>query len=100
MAGMGHEDAFLRPRLNARYRFSKGTLAGTRGNGREAPLTAILLGWIKPPRSIPLVALLATAEASFLIVLTGRDVLGFMKTVRVLGLSMPPARLARVDVVI
>ena len=43
---------------------------------------------------------LATAEASFLIVLTGRDVLGFMKTVRVLGLSMPPARLARVDVVI
>jgi adenylate cyclase len=27
-----------RPRLNARYRFSKGTLAGTRGNGRDAPI--------------------------------------------------------------
>ena len=36
MAAMGHEDAFLRPRLNARYYFSKGTLAGTRGNGRDA----------------------------------------------------------------
>ena len=33
MTGMGHEDAFLRPRLNARYRFSKGTFAGTQGNG-------------------------------------------------------------------
>jgi len=31
---LGHEDAFLRPKPNARYRFSKGTLAGTRGNGR------------------------------------------------------------------
>ena len=37
MTPTGHEDAFLRPRLNARYRFSKGTLAGTRGNGRDAP---------------------------------------------------------------
>ena len=34
---MGHEDAFPRPRLSARYRFSQGTLAGTRGNGRDAP---------------------------------------------------------------
>ena len=32
-----HQDAFLGPRLSARYRFSQGTLAGTRGNGREAP---------------------------------------------------------------
>src|SRR6516225_4103921 len=38
MAGMGHKDSFLRPRLNTRYRFSKGTLAGTRGNGRDAPI--------------------------------------------------------------
>ena len=35
---MGHDDAFLRPRLDAGYRFSKGTLAGTRGNGRDAPM--------------------------------------------------------------
>ena len=36
-----HEDAFLRPRLDARYRFSKGTLAGARGNGRDAPIPAV-----------------------------------------------------------
>ena len=30
---MGHEDAFLRPRLSARYRSSQGTLAGARGKG-------------------------------------------------------------------
>jgi hypothetical protein len=38
---VGHEDAFPRPRLNARCRFSQGTFAGTRGNGRDAPLPAI-----------------------------------------------------------
>ena len=32
-----HEDAFLPSRLSARCRFSQGTFAGTRGNGREAP---------------------------------------------------------------
>ena len=37
---MGHQDAFLRPRLSARYRFSQATLAGTRGNGRDAPKVA------------------------------------------------------------
>src|ERR1700739_3280875 len=36
-AAMGHEDAFPRPRLSARCRFSQGTFAGTRGNGRDAP---------------------------------------------------------------
>jgi hypothetical protein len=35
---MGHQDAFLRPRLSARYRFSQGTLAGTPGNRRDAPI--------------------------------------------------------------
>jgi len=35
--GMGHEDAFPRPRLSARYRFSQRTFAGPRGNGRDAP---------------------------------------------------------------
>ena len=35
---MGHQDAFLRPRLSARYRFSQGTLAGMWGKGRDAPV--------------------------------------------------------------
>jgi hypothetical protein len=30
---MGHEDAFPRPRLSARCRFSQGTFAGTRATG-------------------------------------------------------------------
>ena len=34
---MGHQDAFLRSRLSVRYRFSQGTFAGTRWNGRDAP---------------------------------------------------------------
>jgi hypothetical protein len=32
---MGHQDAFLWPRLGARYLFSQGTLAGAWGNGRD-----------------------------------------------------------------
>jgi hypothetical protein len=35
---IGHQDAFPRPRLSARFRFSQGTLAGTRNNGRNAPI--------------------------------------------------------------
>jgi hypothetical protein len=38
---MGHEDAFPRPRVSARCRFSQPTFAGTPGNGRDAPLAAI-----------------------------------------------------------
>ena len=34
---MGHQDAFLWPGPNDRYRLSQGTLAGTRGNGENAP---------------------------------------------------------------
>jgi hypothetical protein len=34
----GHQDAFLRRRLSARYRFSEETLARTLGNGRDAPI--------------------------------------------------------------
>jgi hypothetical protein len=45
---VGHQDAFLRPRLGARYRFNKGTLAGTRGNGRDAPIAAIATKWSRP----------------------------------------------------
>ena len=37
-SGMGHEDAFPRPRLSARCWFSQGTFAGTWGNGRDAPI--------------------------------------------------------------
>src|SRR4029077_1748957 len=36
-SGLGHEDAFPRPRLSACCRFRQGTFAGTRGNGRDAP---------------------------------------------------------------
>ena len=35
---MGHQDAFLWPGPNDRYRLSQGTLAGTRGNGENAPI--------------------------------------------------------------
>jgi hypothetical protein len=41
MAEKGHEDAFPRPGLSARCRFSQGTFAGTRGNGRDAPIAVI-----------------------------------------------------------
>jgi hypothetical protein len=34
---MGHQDAFLWPGPNDRYRLSQGTLAGTRSNGENAP---------------------------------------------------------------
>ena len=37
----GHQDAFLRSRLSVRYRFSQGTFAGTRCNGRDAPEAVI-----------------------------------------------------------
>ena len=36
MAGLGHQAAFLRPRLSVRYRFSQGTFARTRSDGRDA----------------------------------------------------------------
>ena len=41
MAGVGYEDAFPRPKLSARYVIRQETLAGTRGNGREAPIQAV-----------------------------------------------------------
>src|SRR5207248_4695765 len=36
-----HQDAFLRPRLNACCRFSQRTFAGPPGNGRDAPIPAV-----------------------------------------------------------
>jgi len=41
MSSMGHQDAFLRPRLSARCRFSQRTFAGTRDNGRDAPIPVL-----------------------------------------------------------
>jgi hypothetical protein len=38
---MGHEERFPSPRLSARCRFSQGTFAGTRVNGRDAPKPAV-----------------------------------------------------------
>ena len=61
MAGVGHQDAFLLPRLSARYRFSQGTLAGPGATGEKrrerslrcaqpldetAPFELIDYGWI------------------------------------------------------
>src|SRR5215831_12198470 len=46
MTASGHQDAFLPPRLSARYRFSQGTLAGTRGKGRDAPMDETALAVI------------------------------------------------------
>jgi hypothetical protein len=37
MTAMGHEDAFPRPTLSARCRFSQETFARTGRNGRDAP---------------------------------------------------------------
>ena len=50
-AAMGHEDAFPRPRANGRCRFSEGTFAGTRGNGRDAPIPVIYVSPIGRLRS-------------------------------------------------
>ena len=36
-----HEERFPPPRLSARCRFSQGTFAGMRGNGRDAPSAVI-----------------------------------------------------------
>jgi len=41
MTDVGHEDPFPPHRLNARCPLSKETFAGTRGNGRDAPISAI-----------------------------------------------------------
>ena len=37
MAGVGHEDPFPPPGLSGRYVIRQKTLAGTRGNGQDAP---------------------------------------------------------------
>jgi hypothetical protein len=51
MTGEGHEDAFPRPRLSARCRFSQGTFPGTRGNDKVAPISAVRGAIIEPLRS-------------------------------------------------
>jgi hypothetical protein len=37
MTGKGHEDAFPRPRLSARFRLGKETFAGPGGEEEDAP---------------------------------------------------------------
>ena len=44
---LGHEGAFPPPRLSARCRFSQGTFAGRRGNGRGAPKPAVRLSRVE-----------------------------------------------------
>jgi hypothetical protein len=44
MAGKGHEDQFLPPKLNARCRFVEETFAETSANGRDAPRAAAVAG--------------------------------------------------------
>ena len=51
---MGHQDAFLWPGPNDRYRLSQGTLAATRGNGENAPIADLPTGALKWGRSIVL----------------------------------------------
>ena len=51
MTAKGHEDAFPRPTLSARCRFSQGTFAGTRGNGEYAPIPAVLGTAMEPRKS-------------------------------------------------
>jgi hypothetical protein len=38
---LGHQDAFLRPWLSARYRFSQETFGRMRGKGRDASKAAL-----------------------------------------------------------
>jgi hypothetical protein len=38
MTGLGHEERFPPTRLNAGSGFRKETIAGTRGNGEDAPI--------------------------------------------------------------
>jgi hypothetical protein len=47
---MGHEDQLPIPKLSDRYRFSHGTFGRTRGNGRDAPISAVR--GIRRPRSL------------------------------------------------
>jgi hypothetical protein len=71
MTASGQEERFPPPRLSARCRFSQGTFAGTRGNGRDAPeadsepnrspASAFLLP--KIARAIPFSAAMSSAAA-------------------------------------
>ena len=51
MDPMGHEDAFPRPRLSARYVIRKQTVAATRGNGLDPPIPAVHGTAIEPRES-------------------------------------------------
>ena len=46
MSALGHQDAFLRPRLSTRYRFSQETFGRMRGKGRDASKAAVLISML------------------------------------------------------
>ena len=47
---MGHEERFPPSRLSGRCRFSQRTFAGKRGNGRDAPISAVHPAHAQDPR--------------------------------------------------
>jgi hypothetical protein len=71
----GHQDAFPPPRLSVRCRFSQGTVAGTRGNGRDAPIPAVRgteIEWQGSDPKLPFVLRQTSALA----------ISGYLKTLR------------------
>ena len=56
LAALGHAEAFPAVRRNGRCRFSQGTLAGTRGNGRDAPIPVVCETTIEPASATLLTA--------------------------------------------
>jgi hypothetical protein len=49
--GLGHEDAFPRPRLSVRCRFSQRAFVGTWGNGQDAPIAVVRTNANRAPGS-------------------------------------------------
>jgi hypothetical protein len=47
MTPLGHKERFPPTRLSARCEFRKETIAGTRGNGKVAPIAAIPISMVE-----------------------------------------------------
>ena len=60
---MGHEERFPPSRLSGRCRFSQGTFARTRGNGRDAPIADLKPAITKSFRFGPIVTLALVSHA-------------------------------------
>ena len=50
---MGHEERFPLTRLSVGCEFSKETIAGMCGNGRDAPIPAVRLSWVERVKPDP-----------------------------------------------